>query len=196
VCEETCGKLAGFQAMTRSSLIRRSFLVGALGLVAAPAFAAPTPILVDIPQTPNPVGDVLDVAAAEGQFTRFLALVHAAGYEDTLRGQGPFTVFAPTDVAFRQMDQHELARLTQPRAHEELRATLGYHLLRGSVTSANAHGALTHPQALNGYPVTVDGRDGLRVNDQLVAIQDLQASNGVIQGINRVLTLPVMVASL
>jgi uncharacterized surface protein with fasciclin (FAS1) repeats len=170
--------------------------VGALVLVAAPAFAAPTPVLVDAPQTPNPAGDVLDVAAAEGQFTRFLSLVHSAGYEDTLRSAGPFTVFAPTDAAFRRMDPHELMRLTQPRNHEELRTTLGYHILRGAVTNASAHGRITHPQALNGYPMTVDARDGLRVNDQLVAMQDIQASNGVLQGINRVLSPPVMVASL
>lgn len=196
VCEETGGFLRGFHGMTCSSLLRRTFVVGALGLIASPAFAVPTPALVDTPQTPNPHGDVLDVAAAEGQFTHFLAAVHSAGYEDTLRGQGPFTLFAPTDVAFRQMDQRELTRLMQPRNHEELRSTLGYHILRGAVTSASAHGAVTHPQALNGYPITIDARDGLRVNDQLVAMQDIRASNGVLQGINRVLSPPVMVASL
>ena len=55
----------------------------------------------------RPQGDVLDVAAATGQFTQFLAAVEAAGYEETLRGEGPFTIFAPTDEAFRQMDQRE-----------------------------------------------------------------------------------------
>ncbi|MFT3729478.1 MAG: fasciclin domain-containing protein [Terricaulis sp.] len=171
-------------------------MLGALSLIAAPAFAAPTAVLVDAPQTPNPRGDVLDVAAAQGQFTHLLAAIHAAGYEDTLRQRGPYTLFAPTDAAFRQMDQHELARLMLPRNRDELRSTLGYHIVRGSVTSGTAHGAITHPQALNGYPLTVDGRDGLRVNDQLVAMQDVQASNGVIQGINSVLSPPVMVASL
>lgn len=62
-------------------------------------------------QTPNPDGDVIDVAAATGQFTRFLAAVEAAGYEETLRGEGPFTIFAPTDDAFAQMEQAEVERL-------------------------------------------------------------------------------------
>lgn len=185
-----------FQGMTRTSLIRRTFLVGALCVVATPSLAAPAPVLTDVPQTPNPHGDVLDVAAAQGQFVRFLAAVHAAGYEDTLRGRGPFTLFAPTDTAFRQMDQREWARLMLPRNRDELRSTLGYHIVRGAVTSGATHGTITHPQALNGYPLTVDGRDGLRVNDQLVAMQDVQANNGVIQGINQVLSPPVMVASL
>lgn len=192
----TLGAHACFLGMTQSSLLRRTFLVGALCATAAPAFAAPGPVLSDVPQTPNPRGDLLDVAAAQGQFVHLIAAIHAAGYVDTLRGRGPFTIFAPTDAAFRQMDQRELARLMQPVNHDELRTTLGYHIVRGALTNANAHGAITHPHALNGYPVTIDARDGLRVNDELVAMQDVQASNGVIQGINRVLSPPVMVASL
>jgi uncharacterized surface protein with fasciclin (FAS1) repeats len=84
----------------------------------------------------------------------------------------------------------------EPRNRDELRATLGYHVLRARLTSASAHGQVTQQRALNGYEVTVDGRDGLRVNDQLVATPDIEASNGVIQGINTVLTPPVMIASL
>lgn len=146
-------------------------------------------------QTPDPQGDVLDVAAATGQFTHFLAAVEAAGYEETLRGEGPFTVFAPTDAAFRQMDQGELERLMQPVHRDELLALLAYHVVPERVTSDSISGRVARPQASSGYRVTVDGRDGLRINDQLVAMPDVNASNGVIQGINAVLAPPVLVAS-
>ncbi|MBI3440067.1 MAG: fasciclin domain-containing protein [Proteobacteria bacterium] len=152
---------------------------------------------IDLPSTtrPNASGDILEVAAATGQFQHFLAAVQAAGYEDTLHGLGPFTIFAPTDEAFREMDQHELVRLMMPRNRDELRSLLGYHFLRTRLTSDAMHGRTRSLQTLTGYRVTVDGSDGLRVNDQLVAVRDMRASNGVIQGINSVLAAPVMIAS-
>ncbi|MGD9967734.1 MAG: fasciclin domain-containing protein [Hyphomonadaceae bacterium] len=145
-------------------------------------------------ETPNPQGDVLDVAAATGQFTQFLAAVEAAGYEETLRGEGPFTLFAPTDAAFRQMRRSEIDRLMRPENRDELLALLAYHVVPERVTSANVRGRVTRPESSNGYQVTLDGRDGLRINDQLVALPDIEASNGVIQGINVVLSPPVLVA--
>ncbi|MGD9981007.1 MAG: fasciclin domain-containing protein [Hyphomonadaceae bacterium] len=145
-------------------------------------------------ETPNPQGDVLDVAAATGQFTHFLAAVEAAGYEETLRGEGPFTIFAPTDAAFRQMRRSEIDRLMQPVNRDELLALLAYHVVPERVTCASVRGRVTHPESSNGYQVTLDGRDGLRINDQLVALPDIDASNGVIQGINAVLAPPVLVA--
>ncbi|MGQ0534344.1 MAG: fasciclin domain-containing protein [Caulobacteraceae bacterium] len=146
-------------------------------------------------ETPDPEGDVLDVAAATGQFTQFLAAVEAAGYEDTLRGEGPFTIFAPTDAAFRQMDRREVERLMQPVNRDELLALLAYHVVPARLTSANVRGRVARPESSNGYQVTIDGRDGLRINDQLVAMPDINASNGVIQGINAVLAPPVLIAS-
>ena len=146
-------------------------------------------------QSPNPAGDVLDVAAATGQFTRFLAAVEAAGYEETLRGEGPFTIFAPTDAAFQQMDRRELDRLMQPVNRDELVALLAYHVIPEHVTTASVAGRTTRPESANGYRVTIDGRDGLRVNDELVVIPDVTASNGSIHGINAVLSPPVLIAS-
>ena len=145
-------------------------------------------------ETPNPDGDVLDVAAATGQFTQFLAAVEAAGYEETLRGEGPFTIFAPTDEAFRQMDRREVDRLMLPQNRDELVALLAYHVVPERVTSASVEGRRTRPESANGYRVSIDGRDGLRVNDQLVVMPDIEASNGMIQGINSVLSPPVLVA--
>src|ERR1700741_730784 len=179
-------------------LHRRTLLAGL-----AATLAVPTSAFADIGQrfliaetnTPDPNGDVIDVAAATGQFTQFLAAVEAAGYEETLRGEGPFTIFAPTDAAFRQMDRREVERLMQPVNRDELVALLAYHVVPARVTSANVRGRVTRPESSNGYQVTVDGRDGLRINDQLVAMPDIDASNGVIQGINAVLAPPVLVAS-
>jgi uncharacterized surface protein with fasciclin (FAS1) repeats len=165
-------------------------------LTLAPAAGAQTAdrFFVAETTTPDPAGDVIDVAAASGQFTQFLAAVEAAGYEETLRGDGPFTIFAPTDDAFRQMDQREMRRLMDPRNRDELLALLAYHVVPERVTTENMSGREAQVEASNGYRVTIDGRDGLRVNDQLVAVQDINATNGVIQGINAVLSPPVLVA--
>lgn len=145
--------------------------------------------------TPDPQGDVIDVAAATGQFSYFLDAVEQTGYAETLRGEGPFTIFAPTDEAFRSMSERERTRLFAPENRDELLALLAYHVVDERVTSESAAGGVTREEASNGYNLTIDGRDGLRVNDQLVVAPDIAASNGVIQGINSVLSPPVMVAS-
>jgi uncharacterized surface protein with fasciclin (FAS1) repeats len=174
----------------------RTVLLAAL-LALSPAAAAQQVgerFLIAETNTPDPNGDVIDVAAASGQFTQFLEAVEAAGYEETLRGEGPFTLFAPTDEAFRQMDQREVRRLMQPQNRDELLALLAYHVVPERVTSENMRGRVARVEASSGYRVTIDGRDGLRVNDQLVAVPDINATNGVIQGVNAVLAPPVLVA--
>jgi len=175
-------------------LSRRLLLGASLALFAAPAFAQSDVRFPAPEQAPDPEGDLLEVAAAQGQFTQFLSAVEAAGYQETLRGPGPFTIFAPTDDAFRAMNQTEVHRLLQPRAHEELLALLAYHVAPGRITTENMRGRVTRPEASSGYRLTVDGRDGLRVNDQLVVVPDIDATNGVIQGINSVLSPPVLIA--
>jgi len=164
--------------MNRVSFTRA--LVLALAVTATPAAFAQTDgrFVVAISDaetnTPDPQGDVIDVAAATGQFSYFLDAVEQTGYAETLRGEGPFTIFAPTDEAFRSMSERERTRLFAPENRDELLALLAYHVVDERVTSES---------------------DGLRVNDQLVVMPDIAASNGVIQGINSVLSPPVMVAS-
>ena len=162
----------------------------------APAAGAQTAqrFLVAETAVPNPQGNVLEVAAAAGQFTYFLEAVEAAGYAETLRGEGPFTIFAPTDAAFRQMDEREWQRLRDPRNRDELLALLAYHVVAEHITSESAGARVTHPEAASGFDLTLDGRDGLRINDALVAMPDMSASNGVVHGVNEVLAPPVMVA--
>lgn len=179
-----------FQRPLRAALLAAACL---LAPQAAIAQSADRFLIAEV-QAPNAEGDVLEVAAATGQFTRFLAAVEAAGYEETLRGEGPFTIFAPTDAAFRQMDQAEVDRLMQPQNRDELVALLSYHVVAERLTSESVGARATRPESANGYRVTVDGRDGLRINDELVVMPDITASNGVIQGINSVLSPPVLVA--
>lgn len=175
--------------------IRAFALAAGLAFVPAPAPAEPFVMHVAETTVPDPAGDVLDVAAATGQFEIFLAAVEAAGMQETLRGEGPFTVFAPTDTAFEALGDAEVRRLMQPAAHEELMALIAYHVVAERLTSASIDGQVVREEATSGYRLTLDGRDGLRVNDELVVIPDVSAGNGVIQGINAVLAPPVMVAA-
>lgn len=191
------------RAVRSPPMIRGSFtraLVLALAVSAAPVAFAQTGgrflVAISETNTPNPAGDIIDVAAATGQFTYFLDAVEQTGYAETLRGEGPFTIFAPTDEAFRSMSERERTRLFAPENRDELLALLAYHVVDERVTSESAAGGVAREEASNGYNLTIDGRDGLRVNDQLVVMPDVTASNGVIQGINNVLSPPVMVASL
>ena len=170
----------------------------AAALIATPAIAvgAPDPFFVEISDATDPraQGDVLDAAASTGQFTMFLRAVEASGMEETLRGEGPFTVFAPTDAAFREMDPSEYARLMDPLRRDDLVAFVSYHVVAERVTSETAGNARTREESTSGDYLQIDGRDGLRVNDELVAVQDVEARNGVVQGINTVLQPPLLVA--
>jgi uncharacterized surface protein with fasciclin (FAS1) repeats len=172
--------------------------LAALLLTAAPIVATAQTgdrFLIATANTPDPNGDILDVAAATGQFSTFLEAVERTGYEETLRGEGPFTIFAPTDEAFRAMSERERERLMAPEHRDELLALLAYHVVDERVTSDSAAGRVSRAEASNGYRLNLDGRDGLRVKAELVVMPDIAASHGVIQGVNRVLRPPVMLAS-
>jgi len=178
---------------------RRKLLIGALAAAALPASAYAQYderfLIAQNETAPNPEGDVLEVAAATGQFTQFIAAVEAAGYAETLRGEGPFTIFAPTDEGFRRMPRAERTRLMEPRNRDELVALLSYHVVAERVTRETIGERVRRIESANGYNLTVDARDGLRVNDQLVVMPDVSARNGIIHGVNAVLERPVLVAS-
>src|SRR5262249_52314086 len=158
-----------------------------LGLISAAAFPGAAPaqaFFVDLPApgSQRHEGDVLETAAAAGQFSVFLRALRTAGYEETLHGPGPFTVFAPTDVGFARMDRIKLDRLMQPEGHDELLSLLSYHVVPGRLTSYSLHGRTVRLHSANGYNVELDGNDGLRINDQLVVMPDMNARNGVVHG--------------
>ncbi|MFK7765099.1 MAG: fasciclin domain-containing protein [Roseobacter sp.] len=132
--------------------------------------------------------DIVDVAASNGNFNTLVAAVQAAGLEDTLRSEGPFTVFAPTDAAFAALPAGTVENLLKPENKDQLVSILTYHVLPGAVKAADVIGAKTHVDTVNGQSVTVDGTgDTVTVNNATVTATDIEASNGVIHVIDTVL---------
>jgi uncharacterized surface protein with fasciclin (FAS1) repeats len=133
-------------------------------------------------------GTIVDVAASAGQFSTLLAAVKAAGLEATLRGPGPFTVFAPTDAAFAALPDGTVEALLMDKAG--LTSILTYHVVSGRVMAADVV-KLTEAITVNGEKVAVVvGRDGVTVNGAKVVQTDIAASNGVIHVIDQVLMPP------
>lgn len=127
------------------------------------------------------------VAQSAGLFTTLLAAVDAAGLTETLLGRGPFTLFAPTDEAFRRLPRGTVETLLEPRNRNRLRDLLTYHVVAGRVTAASA-ADLRSAETVLGERIRVRDIDGtLRVNDATVRIADIPARNGIIHVIDRVL---------
>ncbi len=127
------------------------------------------------------------VAKTAGSFTTLLAAVDAAGLTETLLGRGPFTVFAPTDDAFRRLPSGTVEELLKPQNRDKLRTLLTYHVVAGRVTAAQAR-SVRSAQTVAGQSVRISEDGGLlRINDATVRIADVPASNGIIHVIDRVL---------
>ena len=128
--------------------------------------------------------DVVDTAVAAGSFKTLVQAVQAAGLVDTLKGDGPFTVFAPTDEAFAKLPKGALEALLADKA--KLTAVLTYHVVPGKVTAAEA-AKLTSAPTVQGGALKIDARQGVRVDDARVVKADIACSNGVIHVIDTVL---------
>lgn len=134
--------------------------------------------------------DIVDTAVNAGSFDTLVQAVQAAGLEDTLRGDGPFTVFAPTDEAFAALPEGTLDALLADE--EALAAVLTYHVVAGEVMAADVAG-LESAETVQGESVTFTVTDdGVMVNDANVVQTDIEASNGVIHVIDKVLLPPSM----
>ncbi|MFY9246618.1 MAG: fasciclin domain-containing protein [Roseicyclus sp.] len=131
--------------------------------------------------------DIVDIAASAGQFTTLVAAVQAAGLVDTLKSDGPFTVFAPTDAAFAALPAGTVETLLRPENRDQLVSILTYHVVPGAVTADQLVGQRLAVATVQGQNVHVDGRHGVRVNDSTVIQADIIASNGVIHVIDKVL---------
>jgi len=130
------------------------------------------------------------LAKTAGQFSTLLAAVDAAGLTETLLGRGPFTVFAPTDEAFKRLPSGTVEDLLKPENRERLRIILTYHVVAGRVTAAQARGVRS-AETVAGVAVRISESNGdLRINDATVRIADIPASNGLIHVIDRVLLPP------
>ncbi len=129
--------------------------------------------------------DIVDIAVANGSFKTLVAAVAAAGLVETLKSEGPFTVFAPTDAAFAKLPAGTVEALLQDRA--KLTAILTYHVVPGTVRAADVV-KLTSATTVQGGTVAIATRDGkVMINGAEVLAADVTASNGVIHVIDSVL---------
>ncbi len=134
-------------------------------------------------------GTIVDVAASNSDFSTLVTAVQAAGLVDVLSGRGPFTVFAPTNEAFAALPSGTLERLLQPENREALQKVLTYHVVSGALPSQRLQSGQV--ATVEGNPVNVQvGNGRVRVNDANVVSADIEASNGVIHVIDRVILPP------
>ncbi len=128
--------------------------------------------------------DIVDTAINAGSFNTLVAAVTAAGLADTLKGLGPFTVFAPTDEAFSKLPSGTVESLLQDIL--QLRKILEYHVVSGKVMAADVV-KLKSADTVEGSPVKIDASNGVKVNNAMVVTPDVEAENGVIHVIDTVL---------
>lgn len=159
-------------------MIRRTFLALTTAMaLSAPAFAD------------GHSKDIVDTAVGAGNFTTLVAAVEAAGLVETLKGEGPFTVFAPTDAAFAALPAGTVEDLLKPENKDKLVAILTYHVVPGKVMSTD----LTEGQkaaTVQGGEVTITLEGGAKVNGAVISTADIEASNGVIHVIDSVILPP------
>lgn len=127
--------------------------------------------------------DIVDTAVAAGSFDTLVTAVTAAELVETLKGEGPFTVFAPNDAAFAKIPQDQLEGLLADKP--KLTAVLTYHVVPGRLMAADVAG-LTSAKTVEGQSLTIDTRDGVHVNGARVVQADIVTSNGVIHVIDTV----------
>lgn len=159
-------------------MIRRTFLAltVAASFLSAPAFAGEK--------------DIVDTAVGAGNFTTLAAALTAAGLVETLKGPGPFTVFAPTDAAFAALPAGTVEELLKPENKDKLIALLTYHVLAGKVMSTDLSEGLK-AKTVNGAEVTITLDGGAKVNGVVISTADIAASNGVIHVIDAVIMPPM-----
>lgn len=140
---------------------------------------------------PAAADDIVETAVAAGSFETLVAAVQAAELVEVLQGEGPFTVFAPTDEAFAALPDGTVEGLLDPANKEKLVAVLTYHVVPGTVMAKDAQGAEVELETVQGASLTVDGTgEGVMVNDANVVTADIVADNGVIHVIDTVMLPP------
>jgi uncharacterized surface protein with fasciclin (FAS1) repeats len=134
--------------------------------------------------------NIVDTAVEAGSFSTLVAAVQAADLVGTLKGEGPFTVFAPTDEAFAALPEGTVESLLKPENKDQLVAVLTYHVVPGKVMSGDLSNGMM-AATVEGGEVTIMTEGGVMVNDANVVTPDIEASNGVIHVIDKVI-LPEM----
>ena len=142
------------------------------------------------PSPTMPLKDIVDTAVDAGSFTTLVSLVQAAGLEETLRGEGPYTVFAPTDDAFAAVPQETLDALAAD-PEGALTDVLTYHVVPGKVMSTDLSDGMM-AETVNGesLEITINDDGSVMVNDANVVTADIETANGVIHVIDAVLIPP------
>jgi uncharacterized surface protein with fasciclin (FAS1) repeats len=133
------------------------------------------------------IHDIVDTAVAAGAFATLVAAVKAAGLVETLKGAGPFTVFAPNDAAFAKLPAGTVEDLVKPENKAKLTKILTMHVLAGKVMAADVSGKKANPASVEGTKLSVDGTNGVVVNGAKVVTADIACSNGVIHVIDTVI---------
>ncbi|MBN8581052.1 MAG: fasciclin domain-containing protein [Anaerolineae bacterium] len=182
--------------MKRTSLFVALLVVFTMVLAACAPAATPEPTAVPEPTAmPEPTAtpellDIVDTAVADGRFTTLAAALGAAELIDTLKGEGPFTVFAPTDDAFAALPEGTVESLLLPENKQALTDILTYHVVAGKVMAADVT-ALTSATTVLGKDVAIKVDMGnVYINEAKVIITDIETSNGVIHVIDAVLLPP------
>lgn len=177
------------------TLIVLSLVLAACAPAATPAPNAPPPppqpTETPMPEpTPEPPKTIVDIAAGDERFKTLVAAVTAAGLVETLQGEGPFTVFAPTDEAFAKLPAGTVEELLKPENKQQLVDILTYHVVAGKVMAADVV-KLSEAETVLGKKVAVKVEgDSVMVNESKVILTDIEASNGVIHVIDTVLLPP------
>ncbi|GGC17103.1 beta-Ig-H3/fasciclin [Marivita lacus] len=130
--------------------------------------------------------DIVDTAIEAGSFETLVAAVQAAGLVETLKGEGPFTVFAPTDAAFAALPEGTVENLLLPENKDQLVSILTYHVVPGKVMSTDLMDDM-EAETVQGATVTIDLDTGVMVEGATVTTADIEASNGVIHVIDTVM---------
>lgn len=128
--------------------------------------------------------DIIDTAVNAGNFGTLVTAIKAAGLVDTLKGEGPFTVFAPTDEAFAKIPQDQLVALLADK--DALIKVLTYHVVAGAVSSSEA-ARLDSARTVQGSSVTIDATNGVKIDSANVVVADIVTSNGTIHAIDTVI---------
>jgi uncharacterized surface protein with fasciclin (FAS1) repeats len=169
--------------MFRKSLIAMTSAAALVTAAATPTLAA-SDTTADAAMEPT----ILDVAVGNKNFETLTMLVAEAGLDTVLMGEGPFTVFAPTDDAFEQFPDHVLAALMAPENKEVLAEVLAFHVVPGDITAGSLTNRSLEVETAMGRALDVNGYDGVTVDNATVIQPDIVASNGRIHVIDRVMT--------
>ena len=154
------------------------------------AVAAAAAVGIGSASAPAAETDIVETAIAAGQFKTLATALDRAGLVSTLKGQGPYTVFAPTDAAFAKLPAGSVDNLLKPENKAQLTAILTYHVVPGRVMAADVV-QLKEAETVNGKMVDVNADGGsVMINDAKVTAADVTASNGVIHVIDTVILPP------